>query len=457
MDILETPLGDEINRVLDSRQGTPSYYVDAVIHTQFGDVGVIRVLNHDIVRDYTQQYSDEISITVVVPAGQYAYRISPSRNDLEMTVSNTPISEHGQTDLNPQQFGMQRFRAVLKTPTDTALETNTRELLSEFTMDVQNLEVIEFQLFGKAIEQFQMQTTGGLWRRQKVSDLIRTILLTQSTRVDVESDYKPLGVDMVESNDEQIRDHILLPPLPSFEAPGYIHKHCGGVYPAGMAYYYQDDYWYVFPPFNYKRFQESSRHLMIMIVPENKMSSVSNTFLVEGSVVTIIATGGVQLTDLSDLNKRTSGNGVRFADASRLFEEGPQVAGNKAMASRGKMNNEFISSQQKSDVNNAKMSEERITANVMYQASALAAKEGVNIQLVWQNADPALILPGMQAQIYYYKEGQVQQADAVVIGAQSATIYQGQGLVTGNFQRNVALNLFAANEANQLDNTNQTA
>ena len=450
MDLMKTPLGDEVMRIVNSKQGSPNTYVDAVIHTKFGDVPVLRVLNHDIMRDYTTQYSDEITLVAVVPAGQMAYRVTPSRNELEITVSGAPIAQHGGNEGMSKKVGAQRFRAVLKVSNDATLEASSRELLSETTMDIQNIDVVEFQLFSKAMEQFAMRSCGGIYRKTAVADLIRSLLLQETAVVEVEDEYKPRGIDMVDPVDAAIRDHIVIPHgTMVYDAPGYIHKHCGGIYSAGLSYYYQDDYWYVYPTFDYKRFEEAARQLVIIQVPENKLPSLDYTYMVEGSVVNIVVTGGLSLDDTSDVNKRSSGNGVRFADASKFFEGGVEVKDNKALMSRGKQNNEFVSSAQKSGLNNVMVSPERISANTMFQASQLASKEGVRIQLAWQNADPSLIRPGMQAKIYYYKDGQVRQLSAIVIGVQVAVGYEGTGLVSGRYHRNVAINLFSANEANQ--------
>lgn len=448
MDLMKTPLGDEVMRIVNSKQGNPSAYIDAVIHTKFGDVPVMRILNYDVVRDYTTQYSDEISLAVVVPSGQMAYRVAPSRNELEITITGAAMSKSNESNEERKGLGLQRFRAILKEANDATLEASSRELLGEMTMDIQNIEVVEFQLFSKSLEQFAMRSCGGIYRKTAVADLVRSLLLQEMQAVDVEDEYKPRGIDMVDPVDAAIRDHIVIPHgTMVYDAPGYIHKHCGGIYSAGLSYYYQDDYWYVYPTYDYKRFEESTRQLIIIQIPENKLPSIEYTYMVEGTVVSIVATGGLHLDDTSDINKRSSGNGVRFADASKFFENGVEVSNNKALMSRGKQNNEFISSKQKSGLNNVVMSQERISANTMFQASQLAGKEGVRIQLTWQNSDPSLILPGMQTKIYYYKNGQVRQISAVVIGMQIANGYEGTGLVTGRYNRNVALNLFAANEA----------
>lgn len=449
MDLMQTPLGDEVMRIINSRQGRAGVYVDALIHTKFGDVNVLRVLNHDVMRDYVAQYSDEITLVAVVPAGQMAYKVYPSRNELEITLMGTPmgLSSPEESDI-PETA--QRFRAVLKKAGDPTLEANSRELLGEFSMDIQNFEIVEFQLFSKAMEQFAMRSCGGIYRKTKVADLVRTLLLQETGAVEVEDAYKPKGIDMVEPFDTQVRDHIVLPHgTMVYDAPGYIQKHAGGIYSAGLAYYYQDDYWYVFPPFDYKRFEEASRQLVIIQVPKNKLPGLDMSYMVEGSVVNVIATGEMLLDDTSDLQKRATGNGARFADASSFFEKGVEVQGNKALMSRAKYNNEFISSKQKTEFNNVVVSPEKISANTMFQASRLASKEGVHIQLIWQNSNASLIRPGMQTKILYFKDGEVSQMNAVVIGTQVATGYEGKGLVSGRYNQNTALHLFAANEAQQ--------
>jgi hypothetical protein len=450
MDLMETPLGDEVRRIVNAAQGNPGLGLDVMVHTESGDVEAIRVLNYDLVRDYVQQYSDEISIVIAVPAGKSAYKIMPSRNNLEITITGAKVTPHGPTALEERGYASQRFRAVLKQANDPTLEANSRELLSEYAMDMLDFQILEFQLFSKAMEQFSVLSCGGIYRQTKTADLIRSLLLEETQKIDVEDDYKPKGVDMVDPVDNAAREHIVIPHgTKVYDAPGYIHRYCGGVYSAGLSYYYQDDYWFVFPTYDYKRFEESERQLVIVQVPENKLPDIDHTYLVEGSVVNIIATGQLKLDDRSDLQKRVSGNGVRFADASKFFEDGVEVAGNKALVSRGKLNNEFISSKQKSEFNNVVLSSDRISANTMYQASKLAAKEGVSIQLIWENSDPSLIRPGMQTKILYFKEGQVRQINAIVIGAHASTAYEGRGIVSGRYNRNTALHLFAANEAQQ--------
>jgi hypothetical protein len=55
----------------------------------------------------------------------------------------------------------------------------------------------------------------------------------------------------------------------------------------------------------------------------------------------------------------------------------------------------------------------------------------------------------MQTRITYFSDGVVSQVSAVVVATQIGTGWEGTGVVTGRYNRNMAIRLFAANEANQ--------
>lgn len=442
MDIFDTALGDEVRRVINNAKGT-GVYIDAKIHAKGVDVETLKVLNYDVLDDYVSNYTEEIRLSVLVPAGKVAHRIMPFKNELEVTITlvrtqfGTTVYETGNTP------NFERFRAVLVESEDPSIQANGRDIRNEASMDMSDFEVLEFQLFRKAMEQFMLRSCGGIYRKTSKPDLIKTLLMQESSLIEVDQDYMPKGIDMVPTPDEAVREHIVIPHgTPVTDAVGYIHKNCGGVYPTGLSYYYKNDYWYVFPPYDYTRYQEADTNLVILQVPSSKLPSIENTFIVEGSVVTIVSTGDSSVQDQSEAVKLASGNGARFSNADNLFTAPAVVNGNKAVVSRSGNNNEFVSSQRKAGFNNVVTAAERITSNNMYVSSNLAAREGTTIQLMWENSNPSIIRPGMQAKFLYFKEGQVRELRGVVIGMQSAVLWTGKGLVQGRHTLKTAINLF---------------
>lgn len=438
MDIMETTLGDEINKISSVSKNSRPFY-SAVVHTPVGDADVLTVLNYDIVRDYLVQYSDEVTAVLLIPKGQMAFRVARYVDQLEITISKSNGASVGSPDEIPN-LSINRYKMILSSPVDPALEASARALPDEYSLDLQGFETVSVQLFEPIMQKFAMQTYGNIFRKTPVADIIRTVLTKTTSKKDMESDYQMLGVDIVEPEDAQVRDHVVIPAgTPAADAVGYVHRYAGGIYPAGLSYYYQNRYWYVFPPYDYTRYNEASRQLILYRVPENRMPFLENTYRVEGSVISIVATGEFIMRNTSQNKKLAEGNGVMFTDASKFFEKGVEVSGNKAVVSRAANTNEFVSSKQSDGLNNVTMSAQAITANKLFQSSALAAREGAEIQLVWQNANPDLLHPGMQTRIYFMRKGQVREVQAVLIGAQYSIQAVGDGVVAGVQQCNAAL------------------
>lgn len=445
MDIFDTTLGDEITRVINNAKGS-GIFIDAVVHAGEHDIEVLKVLNMDNFEDYINNYTGETKISLLISSGKVAHKVIPYKDQLEISLKLSTAniitgSYDGETPIN-----VERFRAVLVESEDTAAQSQGREIKDEFTMDIGDLEVVEFQLFSKAVEQLMLRSCGGSYRKTAKPDLIKALLLQETQNIDVDQEYMPKGVDMVEPPDTAPREHIVIPHgTPVTDAPGYIHKHCGGVYPAGLSYFYKNDFWYVFPTYDYTRYQEADKNLVILQVPPNKIPDIEFTYLKESSVLTILTTGDSLMQDQSEAQALTEGNGTRYSDAGSLFQNTATIKDNKVVVSRNSNNNEFVSAQRKAGFNNVTTSSNRITSNSMYEASKLAARKGSRIQVVWENSEPSLIVPGMQAKFLYFKEGQVKELKCVVVGIESSMIWTGKGIVQGRHDRQTAISLFAEN------------
>lgn len=443
MDITNTVLGDEIDYITKRNNKAGSVARTAVIHTPGEDVECFKVLNYDEVMDYISNYCPEITITLLLPAGKHAYKVLPNKTNLEISLTVTKAGV-ASSDIDNSSYGnIERYRAIVYDGDDSILSATGQSVIDENTMDLADFAVVQFQLFNKSMEQFSLRSTGGIFRKTKVEDIVRSVLIGESSRVDVDDDYKMMGVDMVPALQVQPREHFVIPHgTPAYDVLGYIHKNCGGIYPTGLSYFYQNDYWYVFPPYDNTRFEKDERTLTIIQVPSGKMPSTESTWVKHGSSLRILSTGNSDYADDSEATALNEGNGVRFTDATDFFNSPVVVEGNKAVVSRAKQNNEFMASARDTGINNVVNSSERITANTLYQSSKLASREGSSMQLMWDNSAPEHLIPGMQVKILYYKDSQVKERRGCLIGMHNSIAYTGQGLLTGKHIRQTALHLF---------------
>lgn len=436
----ESPLALVVNDIRQAANTSGFAHYGLKLHTPDGDIEVMRLLNVSLESDFVNNYCTKVSASFVVGEGTYKYKILSNASQLEASFYRRNYNPFRPAELIEDAIVMQRYTALVLGAKDDEMQQDTTNPMGRESQDLGRTKIVHVQLFLNAMEQFRMRYCGGIYRRSAVGDVIKTILMGESTQLDVVSDYAPQGIDMVEPLDATLREHIIIPHgMPSYDAPGYIQKHCGGVYAAGISYFYHDDVWFVYPTYDYTRFHEAKHQLTLVIVPEKAMPNQEFTFVQEGTSVTVLVTGEVSTLTTSDQSQIQSGNGLRFTDTQALFGESLEVKENKVSFQRSLSNNEFVTQQRANGLNNVATSANIITSNRLHEISKVAQKQGKIVQVVWQNSQPDLLIPGMQIKAMYMHGDIVRQAYGVLLAVDTSIQYTGTGLVAGNYSTNSGL------------------
>lgn len=447
MDILDSALAKEIETIINSTVSDTVYFWRADIHAGDQTLPAVKVLSSDIVRDYESSFTDEVIVHLIVSAGKYAYRIYPHLKNLEITLYREPL---GPTDGVPDDTRViesERFVATLIDPVAINVASNSFNELDETVLDLTNLITLKFQLVNKSIDQIRMKTVGGIYRRCRVEEVVRSLLTMYSSNIEIDNVDIPIGVEMVPSPNQSVQQHILIPHGTRLvDAPEYIHKHCCGIYTTGLAYYYQANHWYVFPPYDSSKFEVSDKTLTVIRLPANRMPGIEKTFRKDGNNLVILATGSSQVKNDSESFLLSYGNGVRFSDASQFMTSIVKKADNKAIISRGDSNNEFITTERPNGNNLVPLSSKRITSNPWVEYSNLAARNGSLVGLVWENSNPSLIIPGMPVKLLYLEDEVIKQVYGLVIKAHHYTKTRGEGITVSRHITMSALTVFLQRE-----------
>lgn len=454
MDILDSSLGLDIKSVMSSTPTDSNYYWTCEIHCGPDDtIDAMKVLSIDFTCDFERNFTDEVILRATVGGGQYAYHVYPNLSQLEITLYKVPVAEiGGGVDGDPSQT--ERYVATLLTPFNPAVESNGMNQPSEYTLDLTNLLELDFQLVTKPVEQFRMRTFGAIFRNQTVQDVIKHVLTEQCKLVDTDDIVVPAGVDMVDANNKAKRTHIVIPQgTRLINVPGYIHEHCGGVYNAGMAYYFQGDHWYVFPPYNNVNFDQNPRQVTIINVPANRMPGIERTYKKDGNNLLIIATGDTKLINESEKLIGNQGNGVRFGDADQFMTNFTKTEDNKTVAGRGGNNSEFTTIKRETGLNNVQHADSRITANPFWEYSKLAARDGSVMLMSWEHSNPSEIYPGMPVKILYLQDDEINTIYGLVIKAHHYVDTVGQGFQTSRHFTTSNLMIFCKRDLDANDST----
>jgi hypothetical protein len=443
MEIEESSLYREILAIIRGGAKPVHYLWTAQIHIGNDTYIPLKVLSIDFRCDYELNYADEVMLMLALPGGMYAKRIYPNQSKLEITLFRSPIGEvstSGDDEVQPQS---ERYTATLIDRGNPGVEGNGGNTPTEAILDLTTIHNIEFQLVNKSLEQLRMVSVGGIYRYTDVETVIRAVLTKESRKTQVEEVRKVKGVDMVPATNNVQRDHIVLPQgLQLVKVPEYIHQKCGGVYSAGMGYYLQGDFWYVYPCYDTTRFNQAERTLTVINVPKNKFPGIERTYRQDGKNLVVLATGEVRLADDSDAAQLNDGNGVRFADASKMMEGYVTVKDNKVAAARGANVSEFVSSQRPNGMQNVQLSSNPINANPHAEMSKLARREGSYLQMVWENSLPNLVYPGMMTKVLYLDEENIKEIYGVVLKVHHYVGLQGEGMTASRHVNNTMLAIF---------------
>lgn len=447
MEIENSPIWTEVQTVISQPNTSTHYLYTATIHANNLDYPVYRVLEVNVRRDYESQHADEMIIKVTIQKGTYFARIYPYMDTLEMTVYRTPLGEVSDTTTGGT-IETERYVATIANKDsggNPLIQQNGGTMPTEKTLNLTDIQTMEFQLVNKAIAQMRMTQVGQIFRGTTTDTAVRAILTQTSQSAVVNSTRTIKGVNIVKGHNQTSREHIVIPQgINALDIPQYIHERCGGVYTSGFGYYLQGDYWYVYPCYDPTRVNAAGLSLTILNIPEMKLPSIERSFRQTGNNIVILANGQTRFSDQSNSDQLNHGNGVRFTDASNFIDKIVTSGDNKAKFMRNTLNTEAVNVKRANGYQNAKRSTTPINANSYNEYSKLAKRNGSVIGVSWQNSNPALITPGMPVSMLYLNGESVSTITGVVLKAEHHTRASSSGVDSSRHVTDTGLSIFTA-------------
>jgi hypothetical protein len=459
MEIENSPLWTEVQSVISNANTSSHYAYTATIHANGMDYPVFKVLEINNRRDYEAAHADEMIIKVMIPKGIYYAYIYPFMDALEMTVYKTPLGEVSDATTGSTVETERYVATIAKKDSggNPLMQHNGANMPTIKTLNLSDIDPVEFQLMNKAIVQMHMTQTGQIFRGCTTDTAIRAIL-TQTSQNAVSNSVRTItGVSMVKGHNQTVRDHIVIPQgISALDIPQYIHERCGGVYTSGFGYYLQGQSWYVYPSYDPTRTNTGGPTLTIINIPEMKLPSIERSFQQRGNNIVILGNGQTKFSDQTNHDQLNHGNGVRFTDAANFIDKIATATGNKALMMRNALNTEVMNVKRANGYQNAKRSATPINANPYQEYSQLAKRSGSVVGVVWQNSNPALITPGMPVTMLYLNGEMVSTLNGVVLKAEHHTRSTSTGANNSRHVTDTGLAIFTARPVGNgnLQNTN---
>jgi len=443
MDIFDSVLGREIKAIIYDKDKPVIYRWLVQIYANNKTFNVIKVLNMDYEENPEQNYCARVMTRVAIEAGTYFYQILPYDNNLEISVTRYVVSQTTD-DINYQEAPrVERYTATIVNKEDYPSAGNLPDNVSESLLNVSDVVQIEFQLINKAIDQLRSTTIGGVVRKTDVKTLLQTSITSAFGSLNVDTERKPLGVDITAPSNQATQEHFVLPHgLKLVDLPDYLQNHSGGVYSSGLGHFIKDEFWYIYPKYDVERFGSTQRVMTVIRVPPNKIPGSEKTYRINGGNLIVLATDEAQKNNISEIHQQNEGGGTRFATADNFLESFTQTQDNRTLARRGARASEFVGQQRPNGLNNVLMSKERITSNGFKQYSDIAKRQGNLFTFVWENSNMDLVLPGMLVKVLMLEGDDVIQLSGSLLGSYHAIQQQGQGAFIRDYSSKTILHVF---------------
>lgn len=444
MNINETVINREVQAILSSGAKPVFFEWMVQIHANGKVIVPMLVMNVEKIGDYLRKYSDSHTVEVLLMQGDYTQDILPFKSNLEITLRRKPLSEK----VNPQEdiylpTDSFRYRATLYDNSSPLLEGNLANLKDKETQNRSNTMEISFHLTEPVLEQIRMQTYGDILRDITPVDAVRWIL-TKYTVTDVKDRASTVkGVTVAPNFNTIKRNHISIPHLtPIINIPDFIHNNAGGVYATGFGFYLQRQFWYVYSPYDLKAYDKSRKTLTILNIPANRMPSPERSYRETPTQLFVLATGDAKHYDNSEQQQLNQGNGVRFMDAGKAFEDWGVVQDNKLIVKRSDNVTEALIEKRDTGLNFIKQTASKFTVNSAREFSLLAARSGAFIEYVWENANPDLLYPAMPVRVMFVQNNQAMQLYGCLVGTHVFSISDTKGMVNKKYSNKVILRVF---------------
>lgn len=399
-------------------QKTPYHTWKATLYVKDQPIQIPLVSKVHIKRDYLKDFGDRFRVIVKCDSAMYSNYIYPHRDNLKLTLVRKPVYVKGAGGKVDQLYQYMQYDAILVSVSDDNVTGVNPFAGNKDMVNSHMIMNVEFQITSRVLKRLKGSTLSTNVRASVPIDAIRAILTNYSRdELDLASEVIE-GVDVAPGYSTEEVDQVLVPQGTSLvDVPQVIHQNGKGIYQTGFSYYLQGNYWYVFSPFDVKRFEQGSysKALTIINVPKWQVPAIEKTYRDTGTQLIVIANGDTKQMDTTERAFMNQGVGAQYANADKLLEEQDEYKDGKVSSTPRNYISAFTGTTRPDGVNPLNR-DVKITANPSIEYGKIAERRGMYFGIIWDNAAPESIYPGMPVKYVYISNGLPVALHGTVVG-----------------------------------------
>lgn len=398
---------NELQRIERASIPTPYHTWSCLIHVDGKNYRMPIVNQVAVKRDYLGNVSDVFKVAVKCDAAMYNTIIYPNRDKLKVTLSRRPNYVKGSGDQFDALYQVEQYIARLVDTSSSNMVGENPFTNSKASQNQHSLVDFEMQITSSVVARLRNMNYGTNHTDTSAIEVIRTILTHFTVEGGDREGERVKGVDVADNYSTAKREQISIPHDASLlDVPALVDRYSDSVYPTGFGYYLQNGLWYIFSPYDLKRYERGqyTRSLTVINVASFQFPGIEKTYRNTGTQVIIVANGETKQFDATEHNAMNEGTGGRFVDAERSNAQLSTYNGGKAEFSPTEYMNEFSVLKRESGM--SKLTAGRsVTGNPRNEYGKLAKRQGSFIGVIWDLSAPDLLYPGMPIKYVYVENG----------------------------------------------------
>lgn len=436
-------------RKIATQPGKSMYYVmDAIITGGATQVQAkfVNLFEYDC--DFIKAFTPAISCKMGMIVKDFRQAIWPNRDNLSVTIKTYPVNPQTGQAVPGIPPWVYEFRGFLLDNQDPSLTRGSALTSGTFTDGSDDMLVFHMQLVDKGAYKAAQSDVGGTYPQDDDNGALLKALATHLAKATKAVSF--LCMFPVDAKDKH-KTTTIPHDVRAVKLPHYIQEHEGGLYNHGCAAFMFNKYWWIYPPYNVRRYQlamadQSESVMELYQVPTDQIPTSECTWQRTASQLRVICTGPAAVQDISVGKQASDGNGVRYIRASRFWNAPVTNRGDNT----GEINREVymaeIQSSKRADGDAvARFSDARVTDNDAFELSKLSEREGQLYVTMWQNSSAMeYVHPGQPVRVYHDKGGVVSIRDGIVIQIKESWTPVGQGMINRTLIRACRMIIFLA-------------
>lgn len=409
-------------------------------------IEVHNVLAVTKISKYSTAISDFTFVTVNIFKGIYFQLLGTNRRMLSLTLTQTPNSVTGTTSAIGMSI-VRTYDAYLTDNTSEAVETRSGQLTGTHLDDLGELINVDVHLVERGLAEFRLWNIGGVYRNVTMLELMQGLM---SQPLKAFGDGLNVGYNVTvypTSNTERYYQRLIPNGVPLIDLPGWLQKKWG-VYSAGLGYYLTQKMWYVYPLYDYTRYNASTKRMTIVNVPVNEMVGLTNTYFTEGAELYVFATGKTKHIDTSDRQLDISGTGFRSAIMGNLIDHFTESKQGVTSIPTGRNLIAVTYEQREGNLDNIRPVPGLLSCNPWADSSKAISNMGNIVNVTWEYSNPDLLVPGMPLKFIYKALGVAYSLFGILQAVNTHTATPQKSVLDNRYVTTSNLTLFVERPSN---------